>query len=89
MRSLIAKSFRSLTDWNEILSIQIQQLETLDKKAARRGIVDNIYAFLAERLKAANILSRGAVELDLIFQSGGLIDLQYVHVDEDARAVQH
>ena len=89
MRLLIAKSFRSLTDWNEILSIQIQQLGTLDKTAARRRIVDNIYAFLAERLKAANILSRGVVELDLIFQSGGLIDLQYVHVDEDARAVQH
>ncbi|MDC3032383.1 hypothetical protein OA249_00275 [Litorivicinus sp.] len=89
MRLLIAKSFRSLTDWNEILSIQIQQFKTLDKTAARRRIVDNIYAFLAERLNATNIFSRGVVELDSIFQSGGLIDLQYVHVDEDARAVQH
>ena len=43
----------------------------------------------AERLKAVNILSHGVVELDLIFQSGGLIDLQYAHVDEDARAIQH
>lgn len=29
------------------------------------------------------------VELDLIFQSGGLIDLQYAHIDEDTRAIQH
>lgn len=46
-------------------------------------------AFLAERLKVANILSRGVVELDLIFQSGGLIDVQYAHIDEDTRAIQH
>ncbi|MEC8694771.1 MAG: hypothetical protein VXX88_06360 [Pseudomonadota bacterium] len=89
MGLLIPKSFWFLTDWNEILSIQIQQFKTLDKTAARKRIIDNIYAFLAERLKAANILSSGVVELDLIFQSGGLIDFQYAHVDEDARAVQH
>ena len=29
------------------------------------------------------------VELGLIFQSGKLIDLQYAHVDEDVRVVQH
>lgn len=29
------------------------------------------------------------VELDLIFQSGGSIDLQYAHDDEGARAIQH
>ena len=87
MGSLIAKAFRCPTDQDEILSIQIQQFKTLDKTAARQRIVDDIYAFLAERLKAVNILSRGVVELDLIFQSGGSIDLQYVHVDEDALAV--
>ena len=84
MGLLIPKSFWFLTDWNEIRSIQIQQFKTLDKTAARKRIIDNIYAFLAERLKAANILSSGVVELDLIFQSGGLIDFQYAHVDEDA-----
>ena len=84
MGLLIPKSFWFLTDWNEILSIQIQQFKTLDKTAARKRIIDNIYAFLAERLKAANIHSSGVVELDLIFQSGGLIDFQYAHVDEDA-----
>ena len=89
MGSLIPKSSRCPTDWNEILSIQMQQFKTLDKTAARQRIIDDIYAFLAERLKAVNILSRGVVELDLIFQSGGLIDFQYAHVDEDARAVQH
>ena len=89
MGSLIAKAFRCPTDQDEILSIQIQAFKTLDKTAARKRIIDNIYAFLAERLKAANILSSGVVELDLIFQSGGLIDFQYAHVDEDARAVQH
>ena len=89
MGSLIAKSFRCPTDRDEILSIQIQQFKTLDKTAARQRIIDDIYAFLAERLKAATLLSRGVVELDLIFQSGGLIDLQYAHVDDDARAVQH
>ncbi len=89
MGSLIAKSFRCPTDRDEILSIQIQRFKTLDKTAARQRIIDDIYAFLAERLKAARILSRGVVELDLIFQSGGLIDLQYAYVDEDARAVKH
>lgn len=87
--SLIAKAFRCPTDQDEILSIQIQKFKTLDKTAARQRIIEDIYAFLAERLKAVNILSRGVVELDLIFQSGGLIDLQYAHVDEDARAIQH
>ena len=89
MGSLIAKAFRRPTDQDEILSIQIQQFKTLDNTAARQRIVDDIYAFLAERLKAVNKPSRGVVELDLIFQSGGSIDLQYVHVDEDALAVQH
>ena len=73
--SLIAKSSRCPTDWNGILSIQIEQIKTLDKTAARQRIIDNIYPCLAERLKAANMRSRGVVELDLIFQSGGLIDL--------------
>ena len=63
MGLLIPKSFWFLTDWKEILSIQIQQFKTLDKTAARKRIIDNIYAFLAERLKAANILSSGVVEL--------------------------
>jgi len=89
MGSLIAKSFRCPADQDEILSIQIQQFKTLDQTVARQRIIDDIYAFLAERLNAANILSRGVVELDLVFQSGGLIDLQYAHVDDDARAVQH
>jgi hypothetical protein len=89
MGSLIAKSFRCPTDRDEILSIQIQQFKTLDKTVARQRIIDDIYAFLAERLKAARILSRGVVELDLVFQSDGSIDPQYVHVDEDARAVEH
>ena len=89
MGSLVAKSYRRPTDWNRILSIQIQQFKTCDKTTARQRIIDDIYACLAERLKAANILSRGLVELGLIFQSGGLIDLQYLQVDEDARAVQH
>ncbi len=87
--SLIAKAFRCPTDQDEILSIHIQQFKTLDEIAARQRIVDDIYAFLAERLKAVNILSRGVVELDLIFQLGGSIDLQYAHVDEDALSVQH
>ena len=67
MGLLIPKSFWFLSDWNEILSIQIQQFKTLDKTAARKRIIDNIYAFLAERLKAVNILSRGVIEVDLIF----------------------
>ena len=89
MGSLIAKSFRCPTDRDEILSIQIQRFKALDKTVARQRIIEDIYAFLSERLNAANILSRGVVELDLIFQSGGLIELQYAHVDDDARAVQH
>ena len=89
MGSLIAKAFRCPTDQDEILSIQIQRFKTLDKTAARQRIIDDIYVFLVERLKAVNILSRGVVELDLIFQSGGLIDLQYALDDEDARAIQH
>ena len=89
MGSLIAKSFRCPTDQDEILSIQAQRFKALDKTVARQRIIEDIYAFLAERLNSANILSRGVVELDLVFQSGGLIDLQYAHVDDDARAVQH
>lgn len=88
MGSLIAKSSRCPTDWNGILSIQIQQFKTPYETAARQRIIDDICAFLAERLKAVNILSRGVIELDLIFQSGGLIDFQYVHIDKDARAFQ-
>ena len=89
MGSLIAKSFLCPTDRDEILSIQIQRFKALDKTVARQRIIEDIYAFLSERLNAANILSRGVVELDLIFQSGGLIELQYAHVDDDARAVRH
>lgn len=89
MSSLIAKAFQCPTDRNEILSIQIQQFKKLSKAAARQHIVDEIYVFLAERLKAAKLLSRGVVELDLIFQSDGAIELRYVHIDEGAGAVQH
>ena len=62
MGLLIPKSFWFLTIGRDPLN-QIQQFKTLDKTAARKRIIDNIYAFLAERLKAANILSSGVVEL--------------------------
>ena len=38
MGLLIPKSFWFLTDWHEILSIQMQQFKTLDKTAARKRI---------------------------------------------------
>ena len=89
MGLLIAKAFRCPTDQGEILSSQIQQFKTLDKIAARQRIIDDSFTFLAEQLNAVNMLSRGVVELDLIFQSGDFIDLQYAHDDGDARAIQH
>ncbi|MEC8694345.1 MAG: hypothetical protein VXX88_04170 [Pseudomonadota bacterium] len=67
MGSLKAKSSRCPTDWHGILSIQMQQFKTLDKTAARQRIINVFFAFLAERLKAVNILSRGVIEVDLIF----------------------
>jgi hypothetical protein len=87
--SLISKSFRCPTDLETIQAARERQFKDLDQEAARQQIIDNIYGFLSERLKAAKILSQGKVELDLVFQSDGSVDLQYKEVDDDVRAIQH
>ncbi len=87
--SLISKSFRCPTDLETIQAAREQQFKDLDQEAARQQIIDDIYGFLSERLKAAKILSQGKVELDLVFQSDGSVDLEYEVVDANARAIQH
>jgi len=87
--SLISKSFRCPTDLETIHASREQQFKDLDREAARQQIIDDIYGFLSKRLKTAKILSQGKVELDLVFQSDGLVDLQYEVVDANARAIQH
>lgn len=86
--SLINKSFRCPIDLETIQAAREQQFKDLDQEAARQQIIDGIYGFLSERLKAAKILSQGKVELDLVFRSDGSVDLQYEEVDDDARAIQ-
>ncbi len=68
---------------------RLSNLKHLIRQRIDNALLTIFLCVLAERLKAANILSRGVVELGLIFQSGGVIDLQYSQVDEDVRAVQH
>ena len=87
--SLISKSFRCPTDFETIQAAREEQFKDLDEEAARQQIIDDIYDFLSRRLKAAKILSQGKVELDLVFQSDGSVDLQYQEVEDDARAIQH
>ena len=87
--SLISKSFRCPSDIEAIQAARERQFKDLDQEAARQQIIDDIYGFLSERLKAAKILSQGKVELDLVFQSDGSVDLQYEEVDANARAIQH
>jgi len=87
--SLISKSFRCPGDLETIQAAREQQFKDLDQEAARQQIIDDIYHFLSERLKASKILSQGKVELDLVFQSDGSVDLQYEEVEDDARAIQY
>ena len=87
--SLISKSFRCPTDLETIQAAREQKFKNLDQEAARQRIIDDVYGFLSERLKAAKILSQGKVELDLVFQSDGSVDLQHEEVEDDARAIQH
>ena len=87
--SLISKSFRCPSDLETIQAAREQQFKDLDQEAARQQIIDDIYRFLSERLRAAKILSQGKVELDLVFQSDGSVDLQYEEVEDDTRAIQH
>ena len=87
--SLISKSFRCPTDLETIQAAREQQFKNLDQEVARQRIIDDIYGFLSERLKAAKILSQGKVEFDLVFQSDGSVDLQHEEVEDDARAIQH
>ncbi|NCX49657.1 MAG: hypothetical protein EBW81_09240 [Gammaproteobacteria bacterium] len=87
--SLISKSFRCPSDLEAIQAARERQFKDLDQEAARQQIIDNIYGFLSKRLKTAKILSQGKVELDLVFQSDGSVDLQYDEVEDDTRAIQH